>query len=372
MSIESNPHNTDDTDDLVPAYELVRQATMEATATRNQLDLPTIDLGSGTAYVVDSRADINAGGRILNLRLAEGQLEGERHSYESSLSADIVALWPKGQDGKGEAALYRAQAVRHPEDQKISLPFAETIGALLVDGNTGGRYRYWGATYDALGENEPDGETYFMSTGDNEFHLVGTQGTRLVTEKIGRNDYNREDVYEAVFSGPAKLEVNQDTFLVVNASGVWQMASDKAEMIAIDDIDPADQFLSTDRKKRFFVPDGKDLVINEHGVIVPQGVHMSEFQYEHAYSNPMISAALALELVRKRIQFQDITAKFLGSNGGIEIALERRLATMGDSRLEPEAIETLLRQDLDKTLQSRLEPRVIGCVAVLNELQRLR
>jgi hypothetical protein len=100
-------------------------AYQRAAASSNQLGLEPYGIEGGLVVPVVShlRAEERLGQSELSI--ADGQVLHEQRYPVMWAGAVLVGLWPGGNQGEGEAALYRAETTFQPPSQQASLPLTE-------------------------------------------------------------------------------------------------------------------------------------------------------------------------------------------------------------------------------------------------------
>jgi hypothetical protein len=288
-------------------FALVGSLARQLGKEQNELGLSEIAIDNGVLVPVNSGL-VTPGSSAHQETLAQKGRQLVRTSHYDGLQAyaDFVGLWPGGNRGDGEAALYSVSTDVAAEPTVTVYPFMRTLADEMRPADRrahslNGR-NYWhvpsykGATLLA----EPDHSSFpLMATGDT------------VVDTSVRGELDGELGLDVSFSGLVKAVLAPRHFYRIGPRGVHATPNEPTPV----EFHLPETYTDDVRRRVTTIKSGQRLVPNEDGLMVIVGADEEETRMATDYQsyNPKIKNLHILELAGDKLTWENITALHLAA-----------------------------------------------------------
>ncbi len=339
-------------------YQLAEFLAYERAEEHDTLNLGCLASGDGTIVTLQSGL-LAPDMRMRNSMHVDetGQLVRRVEFSPMTAFADLVGLWPAGNHGQGEAALYSVRLPLEPDAPVYSRSFVDATRGVI--GTHRGLLLGFGFTFyrQLEGIASEEGEVLYGREPSDGNTILATAETQVHVKELGVNELDDERAIRVGFTGPASTQLQRRHFMRLAPQGLFATA-DEETTVAVDIPDDYEEPDSLNAAVRLGM--AQSLVKHESGVITPEGKSPSDddnARYRHF--NPRLSDSDLLKFVTE-LPYEDITPLFLE-----RYASELIESMPGDYAAPARDILVQAKTAIEERLRHPLYPQEpIGCLAI--------
>ena len=288
-------------------YQIAEYLAHQWAGQHNMLGIDSVPAGAGALLVVNSgvvaheRPDDE-------LQLEQGVLTRSVRFGSLTAYADLVGLWPDGNQGQGDAALYSVRAPFVPQPMTDAMPFTDAA-MQVVEAHKGLTLDTSHHTYAALAHLAvAEGEILLAPPLPyHEVKVLVTPDSKIRTHTVALVRHRKERDLTLDVSGPVYLELGPRHYVRITPDGMY--ATPDGKQVRVEATVPADQPAALNQTRT--VPMGTRLVGHPDGLIAPRGVSPEDDTVaRYGGYNPTVNSAEAFPLLDDK-PWSNVTDRFL-------------------------------------------------------------
>lgn len=345
----------------MPPYERVHNATLLAEELHNYAGLSRLERERGVLYCVGSLVVQNGSAPADKLGIEpSGMLRRQRVYPQMDVTAHYVGLWPRRDKARPlEAALFTINTSFVPLPEHAETPFKAAVADVLECNS----HPYTG--YDRISEAGSGvvfGSAQVVRRSPPLFSVTATPDTTVSTRQTGINTIDNEIQVRTRFTGPARLTLPGKTFIQVQRDKILRSPPEDATLPIHIGAGHRPIVASEVR-----LPKGGRSTMGAAGEIIVQGEPEPEDDSKKFKHNPTLTTAEAWRLVRKGIDWHDITDDFIQNV---------RLKLLEACPISPEASYQSILEQAQQAVDDYLEQhaahsQALGCLAVTDRIGQM-